>query len=108
MLQDTLQTKYTGGTVLHVFLGEQVNDLEAIKGLIQKIAMNFRLPYFTLTPTFSVCPSHGYIKGEQKKCYTCSQETEVYSGVIEDRKPIRKGNGRKKTEFGAKKTFQVA
>ena len=108
MLQDTLQTKYTGGTVLHVFLGEQVNDLGAIKGLIQKIATNFHLPYFTLTPTFSICPSHGYIKGEQTKCYTCSQETEVYSGVIDYRKPIRKGNGGRKTEFGVGKTFQVA
>ncbi len=108
MLQDTLQTKYTGGTVLHVFLGEQVNDLGAIKGLIQKIATNFHLPYFTLTPTFSICPSHGYIKGEQKKCYTCSQETEVYSGVIDYLKPIRKGNGRRKTEFGVGKIFQVA
>ncbi|MBW1834392.1 MAG: ribonucleoside triphosphate reductase, partial [Deltaproteobacteria bacterium] len=63
MLQDQLQAKYTGGTVLHVFLGELVSDIEAVKGLIRKVATNFRLPYFTLTPTFSVCPSHGYLIG---------------------------------------------
>ena len=108
MLQDTLQTKYTGGTVLHVFLGEQVDDLGAIKSLIQKIATNFHLPYFTLTPTFSVCPLHGYIKGEQKTCFSCTQETEVYSGVIDTLKPISKARGAEKTEFGVVKTFQAA
>ena len=72
MLQDELQTKYTGGTVLHVFLGEQVEDTRVIRGLIRKIAGNFRLPYFTLSPTFSICPSHGYLPGRQDKCSRCS------------------------------------
>jgi len=67
-LQDELQARYTGGTVLHFYLGEQVSDIEAIKALIKKVVNNFRLPYFTLTPTFSVCPSHGYLNGEQKQC----------------------------------------
>ena len=68
MLQDNLQTKYTGGTVLHLFLGEQVSDIETVKSLIRKVSGNYRLPYFTLTPTFSVCPSHGYLSGEQTRC----------------------------------------
>ena len=67
-LQDRLQAKYTGGTVLHIFLGEQLNDTVAVKSLVSKIAANYRLPYFTLTPTFSVCPSHGYLRGEQPRC----------------------------------------
>ena len=79
MLQDDLQAKYTGGTVLHIFLQEQVQDIETIKGLLQKIVTKFRLPYFTLTPTFSVCPAHGYLSGEHHTCPTCQRETEVYS-----------------------------
>ena len=67
-LQDELQSKYTGGTVLHVFLGEQVEDTAVIKALVRKIAANYRLPYFTLTPTFSICPTHGYLDGEQPCC----------------------------------------
>jgi hypothetical protein len=84
-LQDQLQTKYTGGTVLHVFLGEQLGDIEAVKSLVRKIAANYRLPYFTLTPTFSICPSHGYLRGEQPRCAHCNQETEIYSRVVERR-----------------------
>jgi ribonucleoside-triphosphate reductase (formate) len=81
-LQDQLQTKYTGGTVLHVFLGEQLGDIEAVKSLVRKISANYRLPYFTLTPTFSICPSHGYLRGEQVRCAHCNQETEIYSRVV--------------------------
>jgi len=73
-LQDDLQTKYTGGTVLHGFLGEQINDPEIAKNLVKKIATNYHLPYFTLTPTFSVCPKHGYIAGEHFYCPKCDEE----------------------------------
>ncbi|MCD4693997.1 ribonucleoside triphosphate reductase, partial [bacterium] len=73
-LQDELQTKYTGGTVLHGFLGERINDPEACKILVKKIAENYRLPYFTITPTFSICPIHGYISGEHKYCPKCDIE----------------------------------
>jgi ribonucleoside-triphosphate reductase len=73
-LQDNLQTKYTGGTVLHGFLGERISDPEATKNLVRKIAENYRLPYFTLTPTFSVCPAHGYIAGEHHTCPSCVAE----------------------------------
>ena len=107
-LQDTLQTKYTGGTVLHIFLGEQVSDTTAVKGLIRKVADNYRLPYFTLSPTFSICPSHGYLEGEQKTCSICHQETEVYSRVVGYLRPIKQWNCGKQAEYGDRKTFKAA
>lgn len=108
MLQDKLQAKYTGGTVLHVFLGELVTDTNAIKGLIKKVATNFKLPYFTLTPTFSVCSSHGYLNGKQEKCPKCNQETEVYSRVVGYLRPVKQWNNGKQSEFAMRKTFKVA
>ncbi|MBU2497962.1 MAG: ribonucleoside triphosphate reductase [Proteobacteria bacterium] len=107
LLQDELQAKYTGGTVFHVFLGEQVSDLEAIKGLIRKIVTGFKLPYFTLTPTFSVCPSHGYLKGRQERCSVCNEETEVYSRVVGYLRPIKQWNDGKRAEFAIRKTFAL-
>lgn len=73
-LQDNLQTKYTGGTVLHGFIGERIKDGEATKKLVQKIVNNYKLPYFTITPTFSICPKHGYLSGEHKYCPKCDEE----------------------------------
>ncbi len=107
MLQDDLQTKYTGGTVLHIFLGEQVTDTEVIKGLLQKIVTRFRLPYFTLTPTFSVCPAHGYLNGEQPRCSICNQETEVYSRVVGYLRPVKQWNEGKRAEFSLRKTYHL-
>jgi ribonucleoside-triphosphate reductase len=107
-LQDRLQTKYTGGTVLHVFLGEQLSDIDAVKALVRKIAANYRLPYFTLTPTFSVCPSHGYLKGMQPRCGQCQQETEVYSRVVGYLRPIKQWNDGKQAEFTLRKTYRVS
>ncbi len=107
-LQDDLQCKYTGGTVQHVFLGELVSDITAIKGLVRKIATGFRLPYFTLTPTFSVCPDHGYINGKQEKCPKCDRETEVYSRVVGYLRPVKQWNNGKRAEFDQRKTFKVA
>ncbi len=104
-LQDRLQTKYTGGTVLHIFLGEQLDDIEAVKGLVRKIAGNYRLPYFTLTPTFSVCPSHGYLRGEQARCSHCNQETEVYSRVVGYLRPIKQWNDGKQAEYAQRRTY---
>ena len=106
-LQDQLQTKYTGGTVLHVFLGEQLSDIEAVKALVRKIASNYRLPYFTLTPTFSVCPSHGYLIGEQVRCAHCNQETEVYSRVVGYLRPVKQWNDGKQAEYAMRKTYRV-
>ena len=107
-LQDELQTKYTGGTVLHIYLGEQVNDTDAVKNLIRKIANGFRLPYFTLTPTFSVCSSHGYLKGRQERCPHCDGETEVYSRVVGYLRPVKQWNNGKQAEFHQRRTFKVA
>lgn len=107
-LQDHLQTKYTGGTVLHVFLGEQLSDIEAVKALVRKIAANYHLPYFTLTPTFSVCPSHGYLKGEQQRCPQCHQETEIYSRVVGYLRPIKQWNDGKQAEYAMRKTYRVS
>jgi len=107
MLQDELQTKYTGGTVLHVYLGEQVGDMETTRSLIKKIVTRFRLPYFTLTPSFSVCPSHGYLKGEQERCPTCREETEVYSRVVGYLRPIKQWNEGKRAEFSMRKRFKL-
>jgi ribonucleoside-triphosphate reductase (formate) len=107
MLQDELQTRYTGGTVLHVYLGELVDDIVAVKGLIKKIVTRFRLPYFTLTPSFSVCPNHGYLKGEQKSCPTCQEETEVYSRVVGYLRPVKQWNQGKRAEFTMRKRFKL-
>ena len=107
-VQDELQAKYTGGTVLHMFLGEQVSDVEVIKGLIRKVATNYRLPYFTLTPTFSICPSHGYLEGEQPTFSVCRNETEIYSRVVGYLRPVKQWNGGKQAEYNDRKTFSVA
>lgn len=106
-LQDKLQTKYTGGTVLHIFLGEQISDTETVKQFVRKVAANYRLPYFTLSPTFSVCPSHGYLSGEKAICPTCGQETEVYSRVVGYLRPVKQWNDGKQSEFVMRKTFSV-
>ncbi|GAB6143210.1 ribonucleoside triphosphate reductase [Desulfocicer niacini] len=107
-LQDGLQIKYTGGTVLHLFLGEEVCDVEVVKQMVQKVANNYKLPYFTLTPTFSVCASHGYIPGEESVCPKCGGETEVYSRVVGYLRPVKQWNNGKQTEFCMRKTFKVA
>jgi len=106
-LQDNLQTKYTGGTVLHLFLGEKVDDVEIVKNLVKKIAGNYRLPYFTLTPTFSVCGSHGYLNGKQEVCPSCGSETEVYSRVVGYLRPVKQWNNGKKAEFSLRQSYSV-
>lgn len=106
-LQDKIQIKYTGGTVVHLFLGEQVSNLETVKNLVRKVCENYRLPYFTLTPTFSVCPEHGYVKGEFEKCPKCEAECEVYSRIVGYLRPVRQWNRGKKAEFSQRKTFKI-
>jgi ribonucleoside-triphosphate reductase len=107
-LQDPLQTKYTGGTVQHLFLGEEVSDTRVVKQLVNKVSSTFRLPYFTLTPTFSICPAHGYIAGEHPTCDTCHADTEIYSRVVGYLRPVAQWNNGKQTEFAMRKTFKVA
>ncbi|WP_462268612.1 ribonucleoside triphosphate reductase [Desulfobacter sp.] len=104
-LQDELQTKYTGGTVQHLFLGEEVSDSEVVKHLVSKVSNTFHLPYFTLTPTFSICPSHGYISGEHAKCEICNADTEIYSRVVGYLRPVSQWNNGKQTEFNMRKTY---
>lgn len=98
-LQDDLQGMYTGGTVLHGFMGEQITDSETCKDLVKKIAYNFKLPYFTITPTFSICNEHGYISGEHALCPHCEEPTEVYSRVVGYHRPVQNWNKGKKEEF---------
>jgi ribonucleoside-triphosphate reductase len=105
-LQDQLQSKYTGGTVLHIFLGEQLSDIEAVKSLVRKISTNYRLPYYTLTPTFSVCPAHGYLSGEQPRCAQCNQETEIYSRVVGYLRPVKQWNDGKQAEYAMRRTYR--
>lgn len=108
-LQDGLQTKYTGGTVLHGFLGERMWEIEGVKNLVRKIAESYALPYFTLTPTFSICPVHGYIAGEFHQCPKCvvEQKTEVYSRVVGYIRPVEQWNKGKRTEFDDRKEYVV-
>ncbi|HAI74506.1 MAG TPA: ribonucleoside triphosphate reductase [Candidatus Moranbacteria bacterium] len=108
-LQDNLQTKYTGGTVLHGFLGERICDIETTKQLVRKIAENYALPYFTLTPTFSICPAHGYLSGEHQFCPKCvvEQRTEIYSRVVGYIRPVEQWNDGKKAEFKDRRGFVI-
>ena len=111
-LQDSLQSKYTGGTVLHIFLGENNPSPESIKNLIRKVAENYSLPYYTITPTFSICSDHGYLSGEHKYCPTCKKnkktnECEIYSRVVGYLRPVRQWNRGKQQEFSDRKTFKI-
>ncbi len=105
--QEPLQQLYTGGTVVHIFLGEALNDADSAKMLIKRVTEQFRIPYYTLSPTFSICPVHGYIAGEQWECPICHRKTEVYSRVVGYLRPVSHWNKGKKEEFKERKTFAV-
>ncbi len=108
-LQDNLQSKYTGGTVLHVFLGEKIDNPESVKVLLKKVFSKYSLPYLTVTPTFSVCPNHGYIAGEHFLCPNCliQQPCEVYSRIVGYIRPVVQWNPGKQEEFKNRKKFKV-
>lgn len=108
-LQDGLQTKYTGGTVFHTFLGEKIQDIKTVKSFVRKIASEYKMPYFTLSPTFSVCPVHGYLDGEHKQCPKCliEQECEIYSRIVGYIRPVQQWNVGKSAEFLDRQTFSV-
>jgi len=106
-LQDELQSLYTGGTVLHLYLGEQIEDTEVCKNLIKKIFIQSKMPYISITPTFSICPQHGYLTGEQFECPHCSSETEVWSRVTGYLRPIQNYNPGKKQEYMDRKKFKI-
>jgi anaerobic ribonucleoside-triphosphate reductase len=104
-LQDTLQTKYTGGTVIHFFLGERMADAMTLKSLVKKICTNYRLPYFTFSPSFSVCKNHGYVAGEHRTCEQCGGVCEVYSRVVGFLRPVEQWNRGKQAEFAMRETY---
>ncbi len=106
-LQDELQSLYTGGTVLHLYLGERIEDKEICKNLIKKIFTNSKMPYISITPTFSVCKEHGYLKGEVFSCPTCGEKTEVWSRVVGYLRPIQDFNEAKLEEYKNRKNFVI-
>ena len=107
-IQDKLQTKYTSGTVFHTFLGEKLPDWKAAAALVRKIAENFELPYYTMSPTYSVCKNHGYLKGEQHVCPECGAATEVYSRITGYYRPVQNWNAGKSQEFKERKVYNIA
>ena len=104
-LQDELQTKYTGGTVIHFFLGERMANAKTLKGLVKKICDNYRLPYFTFSPSFSICRNHGYLLGEQEHCPKCNEPCEVYSRVVGFLRPVEQWNKGKQAEFAMREHY---
>lgn len=106
-IQDELQTLYTSGTVFHAFLGEKLPSWQSAAALVRKIAENYKLPYYTMSPTYSVCPNHGYIAGEQYTCPECGGETEVYSRITGYYRPVKNWNDGKSQEFKDRKLYDI-
>jgi len=106
-LQDELQSLYTGGTVLHLYLGEEVKEVEAAKRLIRKVFMKYKLPYISLTPTFSICNDHGYISGEHYTCPECGADAEVWSRVVGYLRPVQNYNKGKREEYDERKKYVI-
>ena len=106
-IQDELQTLYTSGTVFHVFLGERLSGWKSAAQLVRKIAENYHLPYYTLSPTYAVCPDHGYLKGETAVCPHCGKETEVYSRITGYYRPLRNWNDGKAQEYKERREYRV-
>ena len=106
-VQDELQTLYTSGTVFHAFLGEKLPDWKAAANLVRKIAENYKLPYYTMSPTYSVCKDHGYIAGEQYTCPICGEKTEVYSRITGYYRPVQNWNDGKSQEFKDRKVYDI-
>ena len=107
-LQDNLQTKYTGGTVIHFFLGERMDDPQTLKKLVKTVCENYKLPYFTFSPSFSICKNHGYIVGEHPECPKCGEATEVYSRVVGFLRPVSQWNKGKQAEFEMREHYDNA
>ena len=106
-VQDDLQTRYTSGTVFHAFLGEKLPDWKAAASLVRKIAENFKLPYYTMSPTYSVCAEHGYLAGEQFACPHCGKKTEVYSRITGYYRPVQNWNDGKSQEYKDRKVYNI-
>lgn len=106
-IQDDLQTLYTSGTVFHAFLGEKLPDWKAAANLVRKIAENFKLPYYTMSPTYSICPDHGYLSGEHFTCPKCGKTCEVWSRITGYYRPVQNWNDGKVQEFKDRQEYQV-
>ena len=106
-IEDNFQTLYTSGTVFHAFLGQRLPDWESCMSLVRKIAENYKLPYYTMSPTYSVCEDHGYLAGEQWKCPICGKEAEVYSRITGYYRPVKNWNAGKVQEFRQRKTYEI-
>lgn len=106
-IQDDLQTLYTSGTVFHAFLGQKLPDWKAAANLVKKIAENYKLPYYTMSPTYSVCADHGYISGEVYECPICGKTTEVYSRITGYYRPVQNWNDGKRAEFSNRKVYDI-
>ena len=106
-VQDKLQTLYTSGTVFHTFLGEKLPSWQSAAALVRKIAENYELPYYTLSPTYSICTEHGYLKGEQKTCPICGKTTEVYSRITGYYRPVQNWNDGKTQEFKDRRLYDL-
>lgn len=107
-VQDKFQVKYTSGTVFHAFLGEKIEDWRSTAMLVKKIAQNFKLPYYTISPTYSICRNCGYIIGEEYTCPKCNEETEVYSRITGYYRPVGNWNNGKSQEFKIRKTYDIS
>jgi ribonucleoside-triphosphate reductase (formate) len=105
--QNGLQKLYTGGTVLHAFLGERIEDEKIVKNLIRKVFEKYELPYLSITPTFSICPVHGYLNGEHESCPTCSSKCEIYSRIVGYLRPVEQWNSGKQEEFKIRKLYDI-
>lgn len=106
-IQERLQTKFTGGTVFHTFIGEKISDINVCKSFVRKIAEGYRIPYFSITPTYSICKHHGYISGEEHRCPTCQGETEVYSRITGYYRAVKFWNDGKVEEFDERTEYKV-
>ena len=106
-IQDELQTLYTSGTVFHAFLGEKLPSWEAAANLVRKIAENYKLPYYTISPTYSVCKNHGYLSGEQFTCPECGESAEVYSRITGYYRPVQNWNAGKTQEYKERKEYDI-
>lgn len=106
-VQDELQTLYTSGTVFHAFLGEKLPNWKAAASLVRKIAQNYKLPYYTLSPTYSICKNHGYITGEEYTCPICGEKTEVWSRITGYYRPVQNWNEGKSQEYKERKTYDI-
>ena len=106
-IQDKLQTLYTSGTVFHAFIGEKLPSWKSAAALVRKIAENYKMPYYTLSPTYSICKNHGYLPGEQYKCSDCEETTEVYSRITGYYRPVQNWNAGKTQEFKARKVYSL-